>query len=222
MIILGINAYHADSSAAIFKNGEMIAATEEERFTRVKHWAGFPSKAIKFCLREAGVRLSGVDHIAIGRDPKAKFAKKLMFLAKNPGGGWKAVRDRIKNARQVTSLEDELVNVDRSLSKEAIRQKIHQVEHHRSHLASAFFASPYEEAALLSIDGSGDFTTTMIGVGRGNQIEVFNSVDFPHSAGLFYTAFTQLLGFPHYGDEYKVMGLAAFGKPLYTSNCGTS
>lgn len=215
MYILGINAYHADSSAAIFKDGVMIAATEEERFRRVKHWAGFPSMAVQFCLREAGITLEQVDHIAIGRDPKAKLQKKLLFLLKNPGGGWSAVLDRVRNARKVSSLEDELAALDINVYKSAIKQKIHQVEHHRSHLASAFFASPFEEAALLSIDGSGDFSTTMIGVGRGNQIEVLDSVDFPHSAGLFYTAFTQLLGFPHYGDEYKVMGLAPYGEPKY-------
>jgi carbamoyltransferase len=215
MFILGINAYHADSSAAIFKDGQMIAATEEERFRRVKHWAGFPSMAIEFCLREAGIQLRDVDHIAIGRDPKAKLDKKLLFLLKNPGGGWSAVLDRVKNSRKVSSLEEELAKLDASITKQAIKQKIHQVEHHRSHLASAFFASPFEEAALLSIDGSGDFTTTMIGIGRGNQIEVLDSVDFPHSVGIFYTAFTQLLGFPHYGDEYKVMGLAPYGEPKY-------
>lgn len=215
MYILGINAYHADSSAAIFKDGKMIAATEEERFRRVKHWAGFPSMAIQFCLREAGIRLADVDHISIGRDPMAKLQKKMLFLLKNPGGGWSAVLDRVKNARKVASLEDELVAMDITVYKSAIKNKIHQVEHHRSHLASAFFASPFEEAALLSIDGSGDFTTTMIGVGRGNQIEVLDSVDFPHSAGLFYTAFTQWLGFPHYGDEYKIMGLAPYGEARY-------
>ena len=123
--------------------------------------------------------------------------------------------DRFKNARKVSSLEDELIQLDKSAGKAAIKEKICQVEHHRSHLASAFFASPFEEAALLSIDGSGDFTTTMIGIGRGNQIEVIDSLDFPHSAGIFYTAFTQLLGFPHYGDEYKVMGLAPYGEPKY-------
>ena len=215
MYILGLNAYHADSSAAIFKDGEMIAATEEERFRRVKHWAGFPSQAVEFCLREAGISLSEVDHIAIGRDPKAKLDKKLLFLVKNPGGGWNAVLDRIKNAKKVASLEEEFIKVDPSVSKQDIKNKIHQVEHHRSHLASAFFASPFEHAALLSIDGSGDFTTTMIGIGKGNEIEVLDSVDFPHSVGLFYTAFTQLLGFPHYGDEYKVMGLAPYGQPKY-------
>ena len=215
MYILGLNAYHADSSAAIFKDGKMIAATEEERFRRVKHWAGFPSMAVEFCLKEAGITLSQLDHIAIGRDPKAKMDRKILFLLKNPGGGWNAVLDRLKNAKKVASLEDEFSRIDPSVSKEDIKKKIHQVEHHRSHLASAFFASPFEEAALLSIDGSGDFSTTMIGVGRGNQIEVLDSVDFPHSVGLFYTAFTQLLGFPHYGDEYKVMGLAPYGQPKY-------
>ena len=216
MYILGLNAYHADSSAAIFKDGKMIAATEEERFRRVKHWAGFPSMAIEFCLKEAGISLSQLDHIAIGRDPYAKLGKKLLFLAKNPGGGFKAVKDRLQNARQVSSLEQEFAAIDAGIDQQALKKKIHQVEHHRSHLASAFFASPFEEAALLSIDGSGDFTTTMIGTGRGNKITVLDSVDFPHSVGIFYSAFTQLLGFPHYGDEYKVMGLAPYGQPEHT------
>jgi carbamoyltransferase len=215
MYILGLNAYHADSSAAIFKDGKMIAATEEERFRRLKHWAGFPSLAVQFCLKEAGISLSQVDHIAIGRDPSAKMNKKLLFLLKNPGGGFNAVLDRLKNARKVASLEEEFVLLDNTVDKAVIKSRIHQVEHHRSHLGSAFFASPFEEAALLSIDGSGDFTTTMIGIGKGNQIEVLDSIDFPHSVGLFYTAFTQLLGFPHYGDEYKVMGLAPYGQPKY-------
>jgi len=215
MFILGLNAYHADSSAAIFKDGILIAATEEERFRRVKHWAGFPSMAISFCLREAGITLEEVDHIAIGRDPYAKLFKKIMFLLKNPGGGLGAVRDRLLNAKKVSSLNAEFKSLDASIDEKIIKTKIHQVEHHRSHLASAFFASPFDESAILSIDGSGDFTTTMTAMGKGNQMQVLDSVDFPHSAGLFYTAFTQLLGFPHYGDEYKVMGLAPYGEPKY-------
>ncbi len=215
MIILGINAYHADSSAAIFKDGVLIAATEEERFRRVKHWAGFPSLAIEFCLREAGISLHEVDHIAIGRDPYAKLARKILFLLKNPGGGFRAVKDRLSNAKKVSSLEAEFKILDPAIDEKYIKSKIHHVEHHRSHLASAFFASPFNESAILSIDGSGDFTTTMTAVGRGNQMEVLDSVDFPDSVGLFYTAFTQLLGFPHYGDEYKVMGLAPYGEPKY-------
>ena len=214
MIILGINAYHADSSAAIFVDGIMIAAIEEERFRRVKHWAGFPSMAIEFCLKEAGITLNEVDHIAIGRDPWAKLGKKILFLAMNPLGGITAVKNRLSNAKKVASLEDEFAKIA-SIDKATFKKKIHQVEHHRSHLASAFFASPFDEAALLSIDGSGDFTTTMIGIGRGNHIEILDSVDFPHSVGIFYTALTQWLGFPHYGDEYKVMGLAPYGEAKY-------
>ncbi|MBS1680697.1 MAG: carbamoyltransferase [Bacteroidetes bacterium] len=214
MIILGLNAYHADSSAAIFKDGILIAATEEERFRRIKHWAGFPSEAIKFCLHEAGVTLDQVDHICIGRDPKAKFWKKVQFVLKNVHKKNTLLTDRIKNTKKIASIENELATLS-GLSESVIRPKIVNVEHHRAHLASAFFASPFNEAAILSIDGSGDFTTTMIATGKGNQINVIDSVDFPVSAGLFYTAFTQYLGFPHYGDEYKVMGLAPYGNPVY-------
>jgi carbamoyltransferase len=215
MYILGLNAYHADSSAAIFKDGIMIAATEEERFKRVKHWAGFPSEAIKFCLNEVGITIDQVDHIAIGRDPKAKFWKKVKFAISHPSIGIATIMDRVNNSKKIASLELEFVQLFQDAKAESIKQKIHQVEHHRAHLASAFFASPYDEAALLSIDGSGDFSTTMLGIGRGNQIEIIDSIDFPHSVGIFYTAMTQFLGFPHYGDEYKVMGLAPYGEPKY-------
>ncbi len=214
MIILGINAYHADSSAAIFVDGQLVAAIEEERFKRIKHWAGFPRLAIEFCLKEAGISYEQVDHFAIGRDPKAKFFKKLLYLAANPKGSFSVVKDRLGNSRKVSSLDIELANIS-GLRSDVFKGKIAQVEHHRSHLASAFFASPFDEAALLSIDGSGDFTTTMIGIGKDNNIKVLDSVDFPHSIGIFYTAFTQLLGFPHYGDEYKVMGMAPYGQPKY-------
>jgi carbamoyltransferase len=214
MYILGLNAFHADSSAAIFKDGVMIAATEEERFTRIKHWAGFPVQAVRFCLREAGISLSEVSYITIGRDPRAKFMSKLDYLRKNPSLVLGAVK-RWKNTQEVTSLEKLFLQVDPAADLQALKEKIRNIEQHRSHLASAFFASPFEEAAVLSIDGSGDFTTTMIGVGRGTKIDVLDSVDFPVSIGLFYTAFTQYLGFPHYGDEYKVMGLAPYGEPKY-------
>jgi len=217
MTILGINAYHADSSAAIFVDGKLVAAIEEERFRRVKHWAGFPARAIEFCLKEAGIGFEQVDHFAIGRDPKAKFINKILYLAKNPGGSFSAISSRLKNSKKVASLENELATLS-GLNPSFFKNKINQIEHHRSHLASAFFASPFEEAACVSIDGSGDFTTTMIAVGKGNQIEVLDSVDFPHSLGIFYTAFTQLLGFPHYGDEYKVMGMAPYGEPKYVDN----
>ena len=214
MIILGLNAYHADSSAAIFKDGVLIAATEEERFRRIKHWAGFPSQAIEFCLKEAGVTIDQVDYITIGRDPRAKLGKKILFLLKDPLGGIKTVRQRLANRQQIASLEQEFEK-HFGIPAQVVKPKIRNIEHHRSHMASAFFASPFEEAAILSIDGAGDFTTTMIGVGKGSKMEVLDSVDFPVSCGTFYTAFTQFLGFPHYGDEYKVMGLAPYGQPKY-------
>jgi carbamoyltransferase len=214
MYILGLNAYHADSSAAIFKDGVIVAAIEEERFTRIKHWAGFPSEAIKFCLREAGISLTDVDYITIGRDPGAKLGNKLRYLIKNPSLFGGAI-SRLHNSRKVASFRDEIVKIDSSVDYAVIREKIKNIEHHRSHLASAFFSSPFDEAAILSIDGSGDFTTTMIAAGKGNKINVIDSIDFPVSCGLFYTAFTQFLGFPHYGDEYKVMGLAPYGTPVY-------
>ena len=213
--ILGINAYHADSSAAIFRDGHLIAATEEERFKRTKHWAGFPEEAIQFCLREAGISVEELDYIAIGRDPKAKFFKKVLFVTSNPGAAFHNIRERFLNSRKVSTLEKEFIRIFPGTNEDHLRSKIRNIEHHRAHLASAFFASPFDEAALLSVDGSGDFTTTMIGHGKGNTIEVLDSVDFPHSLGLFYTSLTQYLGFPHYGDEYKIMGLAPYGKPVY-------
>jgi len=215
MYILGINAYHSDASAALLKDGVLIAAIEEERFTRVKHWSGFPAKAIQFCIDEAGITLDQVDHIAIGRDPMAKLFKKFMFVAQHPSIGFKAIKERSINRKQITGLDHEFSLHFPGVDKNQLKQKIHHIEHHRTHLASSFFASPFDESALLSIDGSGDFTTTMMGIGRGNQMEILDSIDFPHSIGIFYTAFTQFLGFPHYGDEYKVMGLAPYGNPQY-------
>ena len=209
MYILGLNAYHGDSAASIFKDGKLIAAIEEERIRRVKHWAGFPSESIKFCLDECGITIKDVDHITISRDPSANVYKKITHSLKNLVS-FKALKDRLANTRKVSSLKSELATVF-NVSEESIKAEIHNVEHHRAHMASAFFASPYEESAVLSIDGFGDFTSTMIGVGKGTKIEVLDSVIYPHSVGVFYTAFTQYLGFENYGDEYKVMGLSPYG-----------
>ena len=215
MIVLGINAYHADASAAILVDGLLVAATEEERFTRTKHWAGFPVQAIQFCLREAGVSLHEVDYISIGRDPKAKFNKKIRFMLQSPFSVLQYAFNRVGNAKKITTISEELQKVDPSISMAELEKKLLNIEHHRSHLAAAFFPSPYEEAAILSIDGAGDFTTTMLAKGKGTNIEVLEDIDFPHSIGVFYSAMTQLLGFPYYGDEYKVMGLAPYGEPKY-------
>lgn len=218
MYILALNAYHGDASAAIFKNGELIAATEEERIRRVKHWAGLPTEAARFCLEEAGISFEKVDFIAVSRDPKAKFLEKIIYALKS-GTAFGALRSRVSNSLKIRQIGEDLAQAlnisqpSKPFSTSSQFSKIQFVEHHRSHLASAFFVSPFEEAALLSIDGFGDFTSTMRAVGRGNRIEVLDSVSYPHSLGVFYTAFTQYLGFPHYGDEYKVMGLAPYGKP---------
>ncbi len=213
MYILGINAYHGDSSACIYHYGTLISATEEERFRRIKHWAGFPSEAISFCLKEAGIGIEEVDYIAISRDPKANFNKKVLTALKNKLS-ISNMLDRVKNLKKASSIEDEFVK-HFPISKTDLKAQFINVEHHRSHLASAFFASPFEKSALISIDGFGDFTSTMTGTGTGNQIQVMDTVSYPHSIGVFYTTFTQWLGFPHYGDEYKVMGLAPYGSPKY-------
>jgi len=213
MYILGINAYHGDSSACILKDGIVIAASEEERFRRIKHWAGFPSEAIKFCLGEANIDITQVDYITISRDPSANIHKKILHAAKNLVSV-KALKDRLSNTKKVGGVKAELSKVF-NIPEDKIKGEVKNIEHHRSHLASAFFASPFDEAAILSIDGFGDFTSTMIATGKGNKIEVLDTVIYPHSAGIFYTSLTQYLGFPHYGDEYKVMGLAPYGEPKY-------
>jgi carbamoyltransferase len=282
VIILGINAYHGDAAAAIVRDGELVAAAEEERFNRRKHCAGFPSLSIQYCLEEAGITIDQVDHIAISRDPSAHLHKKVLYAATraakgvvglnrkgspapamggkgpveagavlvspemgtggpvsaraandgngrvrvetagtdgaSPGIGGRgffgAVTERLANAARVRDLRDDIVRA-LGVPRSALKAEFHNVEHHRTHLASSFFVSPFNRAALLSIDGFGDFISTMWAVGDGNEIEVLGQVEYPHSPGIVYTATTQFLGFPHYGDEGKVMGLAPYGKPRY-------
>ncbi len=211
MYILGLNAYHGDSSACIFEDAKLIAATEEERIRRIKHWAGFPSESIKFCLDECGIDITEVDYITISRDPSANVYKKITHSLKNLVS-FNTLKDRLANTRKVGSVKEELSKAF-GVKESDIKAEVHNIEHHRSHMASAFFASPFEESAILSIDGFGDFTSTMIGTGKGNKIKVLDSVIYPHSMGIFYTAFTQYLGFDKYGDEYKVMGLSPYGTP---------
>ena len=213
MYILGINAYHGDSSACLIKDGSLITAVEEERFRRIKHWAGFPEKAVKHCLWSAGLGLEDIDYIAINRNPKANLYKKVLFtLRKRPS--FALIKDSLKNALKVKDIK--IIMSERlGMKGQKIKAELYHIEHHRVHMASAFFVSPFERAAILSIDGFGDFVSTMMGIGEGNKIEVIDQVNFPHSLGLFYTALTQYLGFPKYGDEYKVMGLSAYGRPVY-------
>ena len=209
--ILGLNAYHADSSACLVRDGVLVAAAEEERFLRVKPWAGFPEQAIRYCLAEAGIGLGEVDHIAINRDPSANLWRKVLFSLRRRASP-AFLLDQWRRASRLSSIDQELAK--RFPGVEA-RHKIRNIEHHRAHLASAFYVSPFEEAVAVSVDGSGDFSSAAWGVGRGTRLRVDGRVHFPHSLGIFYEALTQYLGFPHYGDEYKVMGLAPYGEPRY-------
>jgi carbamoyltransferase len=282
MIILGINAYHGDAAAAIVRDGELIAAVEEERFNRIKHCAGFPTQSIQYCLRAAGIGIEEVDHVGISRDPSAHLHKKVLMAATqatkgivgrgqsaggrrpeagsrrrdvlvsllesgdasglgatpgthtmsvlSPGndtdrlsasngngnghGFARQLADRLRNAAKVHDLKDDLAR-GLGVSASRLRARFHNIEHHRAHLSSSFFVSPFERAALLSLDGFGDFISTMWGIGEGNSVKVLGQVEYPHSLGIVYTATTQFLGFPHYGDEGKVMGLASYGRPRF-------
>jgi carbamoyltransferase len=206
--ILGLNAYHGDAAAALVVDGELVAAAEEERFNRVKHCAGFPERAARWCLADAGLEPGDLDHVAVSRDPRANLAAKLVWTVRH-GVRLSYLRARLENAAKVRDVRG---SVERALGA-GVRAKFHTVEHHQAHVASAFFVSPFDEAAVLSVDGFGDFASTMLAAGRGNRFDVLERVLFPHSLGIFYTAVTQWLGFPKYGDEGKVMGLAPYGNP---------
>ncbi len=210
MHILGINAYHADGSAVLLKDGELVAAVEEERFRRIKHWAGFPSEAIARCLEIGGISGAELSHVAISRDPKANLLRKAAFAISNRMSVSNIV-NRTRNLKKVNDVRGPLAQ-SLGVTDDELPQ-LHFVEHHPSHLASAFFVSPFEDASICSIDGFGDYLSTSMALGRGNRIEMLGRVAYPHSLGVFYTAVTQFLGFPNYGDEFKVMGLAPYGLP---------
>ena len=213
MIILGLNAFHANSSAAIIRDGKLVAAAEEERFCRVKHWAGFPKRAIDYCLEEAGVHMSDVEHIAVNQNNWANLFKKARHVLTHTSG-LGLIIERFKNRAARASIPS---LIDEYAPKEKFKGEFHQVEHHLAHLSSAFHVSPFDDAVVVSVDGFGDFSSAAWGVGRGSEIRIDGRVHFPHSLGIFYQALTQYLGFPHYGDEYKVMGLAPYGKPSKTN-----
>jgi|SRR5579875_840658 len=213
MLILGVNAFHGDSAACLIKDGKLVAAAEEERFRRIKHWAGFPSQAIAYCLAEAGVKLSDVEHIALNQDSRANLWRKIAYtVARRPDPGFVLQRLRNRLSREQTP-----ALLAHAFPGAAFRGRLHNVEHHLSHLYSAYYVSPFEKAAVVSVDGFGDFSSAAWGSGSDGRISVSGRVYFPHSLGVFYQAITQYLGFPHYGDEYKVMGLAPYGKPTYVA-----
>jgi carbamoyltransferase len=209
MVILGLNAFHADSAAALVRDGKLVAAAEEERFRRIKHWAGFPSQAIAYCLSEVGIRLSDVDHIAFNQNSRANLLRKIQYTLRNRPS-INLVLGRLRNRRSRARIP---VLLEQAFPGERIRAAIHPIEHHFAHLSSAFHVSPFEEAAVVSVDGFGDFSSAAWGVAAGCDISPDGRVYFPHSLGIFYQAITQYLGFLHYGDEYKLMGLAPYGRP---------
>jgi carbamoyltransferase len=211
MKILGINAYHADSSACLVIDGKLINAVEEERFTRVKHWAGFPIQSIKFCLENSNLKISDIDKISLNFDPNANLLKKILFIIKKrPSLG--LIVDRLKRKKKYQSIKAIL---DKEFTDYKFKGDIENIEHHYAHLSSAYHVSPFDKACVLSVDGFGDFASTAWGFGENNQIKINKKVYFPHSLGIFYQAITQFLGFKNYGDEYKIMGLAPYGKPTF-------
>jgi carbamoyltransferase len=209
--ILGINSFHGDSSACLLRDGSIIAAAEEERFTRSKHWAGFPKQSISYCLNEGGIELEDVTHVAVNHDSSANFWPRICFLLKTRPSP-RAVLDRIRDRSHRGDLHSHFAD---SFGHGRLKARIEHVEHHESHLASAFYGSRYAEAVTVSVDGFGDFASTVRGAGDGDGVRILDRVLFPHSLGIFYQAITQYLGFPHYGDEYKIMGLAPYGKPAF-------
>jgi len=212
--ILGINAFHGDASVALVADGQLLFAVEEERLNRKKHSAGFPGLAAREVLRAARMSPGDLEHVAISRDPKANLHKKILYAATRRPSVTKLVRDRLANVAKVRSVDDALAQA-LGASAGQLKAKFHNVEHHRAHVASAFFLSGFDQAACLSMDGFGDFLSTWRGTGAGTKIDGIDKVEFPHSAGLFYTAITQYLGFHKYGEEWKMMGLAPYGRPTF-------
>ena len=207
--ILGLNAYHADAAACLVKDGELVAAVEEERFRRIKHWGGFPTESIRYCLKEAGISLADVAHVANNSDNAANRWRKLAYVLTS-GVGPSFVMKRLRDRSEKTDIAG---NLKRALPEQEFRGTVHAVEHHLCHLASTFYVSPFDKAVAVSVDGFGDFSSAAWGLGEGGKVAVEGRVYFPHSLGVFYEAMTQFIGFPHYGDEYKVMGLAPYGQP---------
>jgi carbamoyltransferase len=213
MLILGLNMFHADASAASVLDGEVKFAIAEERLNRHKHFGGFPALAVKACLDAVGAKISDVDHVAVGQDSDANLAKKVQYALANPAKilNFIRLRQRKEAIRDVRSLLSKALDVDST----QLRFQEHHLEHHIAHIASAYYCSPWEKAAGFSYDGSGDFVSTMMARCEGNEIEVLDRVFLPHSLGSVYTMICEFIGYSSYGDEGKVMGLAPYGKDTY-------
>jgi carbamoyltransferase len=219
MIVLGISAFYHDSAAALIRDGEIVAAAQEERFTRKKHDARFPENAIRYCMQEAGVDGAKVDRVAYYEKPFVKFDRLLeTYLAFAPKG-FESFRKAMpvwlnEKLFQRDLIQKELRKLDAGL---AAPEKLLFSEHHFSHAASAFYPSPFERAAVLTMDGVGEWTTTSLSLGNGSNLKITREIQFPHSLGLLYSAFTYYTGFKVNSGEYKVMGLAPYGEPKYAA-----
>lgn len=213
MLILGLNMFHADASAAIVLDGEVKFAVAEERLNRRKHFGGFPSLAIKACLDAVGADISDVEHVAVGQDSDANLAKKVRYALANPAKilNFIRLRQRKEVMRDVRALIAKALDI----SPVKLRFQEHHLEHHIAHIASSYYCSPWEKAAGFSYDGSGDFVSTIMAKCEGGEIEVLDRVFLPHSLGSFYTMICEFIGYTKYGDEGKVMGLAPYGKDTY-------
>ena len=209
-LVLGINSAHGDAAAVLVGEQGILAAIAEERINRKKHCGGFPALAIQEVLRIGGARAEDLTDIAVARDPRANFGAKAVFIARNPSLGFGKAMARFKVHREVRATKDQFAEA-MGVRSEQVAARFHQVEHHLAHIASSFFCSPFERATGLSIDGSGDFASSMVATCEGPQIKVHRRVLFPHSLGFFYTALCQFLGFDRFGEEFKVMGLSAYG-----------
>lgn len=217
MFVLGISAYYHDSAAALLCDGKIVAAAQEERFTRKKHDAGFPKHAVEYCLNEADISLDQVAYVAFYDKPFLKFERLLETYVAFAPRGFQSFRMAIPVwLREKLFLKDllrkELKDYAPAFDSD---NRLRFSEHHLSHAASAFFPSPFEEAAVLTMDGVGEWATTSLAIGRGNKLEVVKEIHFPHSLGLLYSAFTYYTGFKVNSGEYKVMGLAPYGEPKY-------
>jgi carbamoyltransferase len=210
--ILGLNAYHGDVSAALVCDGRLVAAVEEERYRRIKHVAGVPRQAMHACLEMGGLAADDIDVFAVSRNPRAHLLRKALFLLRHRPTG--TVASRARNLASLNALPATIADA-LGLDERRVRRRLRFVEHHPAHLASAAFVSPFDEAAICAIDGFGDFVSTSWGRVAGSRLSIEGRVFFPHSLGLLYLAITQYLGFPNYGDEFKVMGLAPYGEPRY-------
>jgi carbamoyltransferase len=208
--ILGISAFYHDSAAAILKNGEIIAAAEEERFTRKKGDSGFPLHAIHYCLDTAGIDITQVDQVVFYDKPILKFDRIIASYIHTAPKGLRSFLMAVPLWLKSKLWLEDLITRELHYPKEVLF-----TEHHQSHAASAFFPSPFQEAAIITVDGAGEWATTTIGAGRDNQIKLLKKIDFPHSLGLLYSAFTYYCGFKVNSGEYKLMGLAPYGKPIY-------